>query len=112
MHALTINGPKNPLQQVILLLILRGVTLLLNVRNVTIDDFNSQEYPRLHLTSETLIWDPTTNLYEEQETAMMDYSGKLVNNTAMRGPPKTLIIIALQSLTTDMADVMHDCNFH
>ncbi len=54
MHALTINGSNNPLQPVILLLILRGVTSLLNVRNATINDFNSQEYPRLHLTSETL----------------------------------------------------------
>ncbi len=40
-HALTINNPNNPLHLVIVPLILRGVTLLLNVRNVAIDDFNS-----------------------------------------------------------------------
>ncbi len=62
MHALTINDPDNPLQPVILWLTLRGVMSLLNVRTVTIDEFNSQDYPRLHLTSETLTWDPTTNL--------------------------------------------------
>ncbi len=44
-HALTINDPDNPLQPVILPLTLRGVTLLLNVRTVTIDEFNSQDYP-------------------------------------------------------------------
>ncbi len=66
MHALTINDPNNPLQLVILLLTLRGVTLLLNVRTVTINEFNSQDYTRLHMTSETLTWDPTTTLYEQQ----------------------------------------------
>jgi hypothetical protein len=40
-HALTINDLNNPLQPVILLLTLRGVTSLLNVRTVTIDEFNS-----------------------------------------------------------------------
>ncbi len=45
MHALTINDSDNPLQPVILLLTLRGVTSLLNVRIVTINEFNSQGYP-------------------------------------------------------------------
>jgi hypothetical protein len=47
MHALTVNDPDNHLQLVILPLTLRGVTLLLNVRTVTIDEFNSQDYPLL-----------------------------------------------------------------
>ncbi len=45
MHTLTINDPDNPLQPVILPLSLRGVTSLLNVRTVTINEFNSQDYP-------------------------------------------------------------------
>ncbi len=44
-HALTINDPDNPLQLVILPLTLRGETLLLNVRTVTINAFNSRDYP-------------------------------------------------------------------
>ncbi len=36
-HALTLTDPNNPLQPVILPLILRGVTSLLNVRSTTID---------------------------------------------------------------------------
>jgi hypothetical protein len=50
MHALTIKDPDNPLQLVVIPLILRGVTLLCNVRPLTINEFNSHEYPRLHLT--------------------------------------------------------------
>ncbi len=112
MHALTINDPYNPLQPVILPLTLRGVTSLLNVRTVTINDFNSQDYPRLHLTSETLTWDPMTNLYEQQENAMMDYSGNIIRDAAMKGQVPTLIVNELQLLTFDLADMTHDCNFH
>ncbi len=43
-HALTLTDPNNPLQPVILSLILRGVTPLLNVRSMTIDEFNSHDY--------------------------------------------------------------------
>ncbi len=109
-HASTLTNPNNPLQPVILPLTLRGVTSLLNVRSVTIHEFNSHDYLRLHLTSETLIWAPTTDLYEQQEHAMMDYSGNIVCDAAMRGPK--LILNELQSLTTDLADLTHDCNFH
>jgi hypothetical protein len=83
--------------------------LLLNVRSTTINEFNSHDHLRLHLTSETLTWDPTTDPYEQQEKAMMDYSGNIVHDAAMRGPK--LILNELQYLTTDLADLIHDCNF-
>jgi hypothetical protein len=109
-HALTSTDPDNPLQPVILPLILRGVTSLLNVRSMTINEFNSHDHLRLHLTSETLTWDPMTDLNEKQENAMMEYSGNIVRDAAVRGP--NLILNELQSLTTALADLTHDCNFH
>ena len=78
MHALTIIDPHKPAQTVILPLALQGVTSLLNVRGITLDEWNSDTFKRLHLTSEALTWDPTTTLYEEQEAAMVDYSGRVV----------------------------------
>jgi hypothetical protein len=86
MLALTLTYPDNPLQPVILPLTLRGVTSVLNVRSMTIHEFNSHDHLRLHLTSETLTWDPTTDLYEQQEHAMMDYSGNIVRDAVKRGP--------------------------
>ncbi len=86
------------------------MTSLLNVRSVTINEFNSHDYLQLHLTSKTLTWDPTTDLYEQQEHTMTDYSGNIVCDAAVRGPK--LILNELQSLTTDLADLTHDCNFH
>ncbi len=43
---------------------------------------------------------------------MMNYSGNIVRDAAMRGQVPTLIVNELQLLTTDMADMTHDCNFH
>ena len=78
MPALTIEDPGHLTQTVTLPLALRGVTLLLNVRAPTLDEWNSDAFLRLHLTSETLTWDPTMTLYEDQEMAMTDYSGNIV----------------------------------
>ena len=81
MHALTINDPSHPTQMVILPLALQGVTSLLNVRGIMLDKWNSDAFKGLHLTSDTLTWDPMTTLYEEQEAAMIDYSGRVVTTT-------------------------------
>jgi len=78
----------------------------------TIDELNSLDHPRLHLSSKTLTWDPLTTLFEEQETTMTDYSGNIISNAAMRGLSQMLINNELHSLTTNMADMMHDHNFH
>jgi hypothetical protein len=42
---------------------------------------------------------------------MTNYSGNIVRDATMRGQFLTLIVNELHSLTTDMADVMHACNF-
>jgi hypothetical protein len=75
---------------------------LLYVRNVTADDLYNSDIPRIDLTSETLTWEPTTTLYEEQKKGMLDYSGDIVRDAAVRGP--SLVINALHPLVTDTAD--------
>ncbi len=112
-HASTIRDPHQPAQMVILQLALQGVTLLLNVRGITLDEWNSDTFKRLHLISETLTWDPTTTLYEEQEAAMIDYSGHVAMTTQpLMGHIDHLVINLLSSLTTDQADVTNDENFY
>jgi hypothetical protein len=64
-HALTIKEQDNPTQTVILPLALQGMTSLLYVRAPILDKWNSDAFWRLHLTSKTLTWDPTTTLYKE-----------------------------------------------
>ncbi len=80
-YALIIKDPDHPAQTVILPLALQSVTLLLNVRAPTLDKWNSDAFKWLYLTSESLTRDPTTTLYEEQEAAMIVYSGHVVTTT-------------------------------
>jgi hypothetical protein len=78
-----------------------------------LDEWNSDAFKQLHLTSETLTWDPTTTLYEEQEVAMIDYSGHVVTTTRpLMGHVNHLVINLLFSLTTDQADVADDENLY
>ncbi len=89
------------------------MTLLFHVRALTLDKWNSDAFWRLHLTSESLTWDPTLTLYEEQETVMTDYSGRVVMTVrALRGHVSNLVMNLLSSLTTDQADVTDDDNFY
>jgi hypothetical protein len=78
-----------------------------------LDEWNSDAFKRLHLTSETLTWDPTTSLYEEQEAAMVDYSERVVTTAwPLMKHVNHLVINLLSSLTTDQADVTDDENFY
>ncbi len=96
-HALTLEDPNHPAQTVTLPLALRGVISLLNVRAPTLDEWNSDALRRLHLTSESLTWDPTMTLYEDQEMAMIDYSGNVVRRGALRGQVSSLVINSFSS---------------
>ncbi len=96
MHVLTIKDPDKQALTIILPLALRGVTSLLNVRATTLDEWNSDAFTRLHLTSESLTWDPTSTLYEEQEAAMTNYSGHVMTTTrSMRGHIGNFVIHGL-----------------
>jgi hypothetical protein len=108
-HALTVPDPDDPLQTLTLPLTLRGVTSLLHVRNVTADDFYNEDIPRIDLTLKILTWDLSMTLYAEQENGMIDHSDAIVRDAAVRGPD--LVINALHSLTTNFANITHDCNF-
>jgi hypothetical protein len=78
-----------------------------------LDEWNSDAFKRLHLTSETLTWDPTTTLYEEQEAAMINYSRRVVTTMQpLMGHINHLVITSFSSLTTDQADVTDDKNFY
>jgi hypothetical protein len=83
---------------------------LLYVKNVTPDKYHSGQFTQLHLTSETLTWDPQTTSYAEQELAMTDHTSQIKHEAANRGP--SLVVSEFHSYANDPVDVFHDCNFH
>jgi hypothetical protein len=83
------------------------------VRAPTLDKWNSDAFKWLHLTSETLTWDPTITLYEEQEAAMIDHSGRVVTTMQpLREHVNHLVIKLLSSLKADQADATDVDNFY
>jgi hypothetical protein len=112
MHTLTITDPRHCTETFTLRLALQGVILLLNVHKPTISDWTTGEIRCLALTSETLTWDPLTTIYEEQENAMTDYSGKLFDQPAVRGHVDKYIINAMTTSTHNIAYVTNDDNFY
>ena len=60
---------------VVLPFFLRGVTAHLNVLPLTRDDFDHHGCTRIKLTSRDLTWDPSTDVYEDEENAMIDFQG-------------------------------------
>ena len=65
-HAIIVTDPKN-LAAVILPLALNGrVALCLPVFEVAMEQWDSDIYPQLELTSEHLKWDPTSTSFQEQ----------------------------------------------
>ena len=111
-HALTLTDPDDPLQTVTLPLSLRGVISFLNVRTPTVDQFHDQTIPRLHLTSETLTWDPSTTTYADQEAAMIDFTGAVVTRTRVRDSfPAVIRAMASSRSHPDHLDLTHDDYF-
>ena len=96
---------------VVLPFFLRGVTSHLNVMLLTRDKFEHHGCTRIELRSRDLTWDPSTDIYEDQENAMMDFQGDIVRpRTIYRGH---LMVINSVTVSTclDADDVMSDENF-
>ena len=89
----------NNLTVVILPLALNGgVSSCLPVSEVAMEEWESDIYPRLELTSEHLEWDPTSTTFQEQEEAMTKWDGTTHDNMSARGP--SLMISSVSHSTT------------
>ena len=109
-HAIAVKDPDSFAQTLTLRLALQGVISLLNVRTPSIDDWNTGEIRCLALTSENLIWDPSSTMYKEQEATMTGYNGHVFDQSALGGRPQTLIINSLVSTSHTATDVTSDDN--
>ena len=86
--------------------------MLLNVRALTLDKWNSKAPLCIHLTSETLTWDLTTSLFEEPEASMTNYASNIVPCSGKRGRGNAYVINSISTLTVDLVDIIDVDNFH
>ena len=90
---------------------LRGVTSHLLVMPLTRDEFEHHGCTLIELTSRELTWDPSTDIYEDQENLMMDYQWDIVCPVIIDRGHLMVINSVTVSTCIDAAYVLSDENF-
>ena len=96
---------------VVLPFFLRGVTSHLTVMPLTRDEFEQNGCNRIELTSRDLTWDLSTDIYEDQENAMMDFQGYIVCPGVIGRGHLMVINSVTVSTCLDEANLLSDENF-
>ena len=96
---------------VVLTFFLRGVTLHLTVMPLTRNEFEHHGCTRIELTSRDLTWDPSTDIYEDQENVMMNFQGDIVRPGIIDRGHLMVINSVTVSTCLDADDVLSDENF-
>ena len=89
---------------------LSSVTSYFDVHSPSITDYEDKDISKIHLAVEEPPWDPSTSVYSERETQMLDHQGQnSIHATAARGPVFVSAVVSY-SLAYNAADVMDDVN--
>ena len=96
---------------VVLPFFLRGVTSHLTIIPMTCNEFEHHGCTQIELTSRDLTWDPSTDIYEDQENAMMDFQGDILHPRIIDRGHLMVINSVTVSTCIDVADVLSDENF-
>ena len=106
------NDPLDPQDPLIIPLQLKGVTSYFPVRKPSIGEFEDPEIPHINITASAPPWEPSQSSYAEQEAAMTDFGGNVVERETMARGRR---IINSVSVTTcadiDAIDFTDDDNF-
>ena len=79
----------------------------MNVEPLTLDEFEAHECPRVELTDQNLTWQPHSSVFEDQENAMVDHHGHIVQpRSKQRRPLMTINSMTASTCTDDAADLM------
>ena len=93
------------MQIVVMPFFLKGFTSLFGVQPLTLEEFEAHACPRVELTSGHLTWDPSTEVYQDQENATLNYKGDIVRPDAGLRRPLMVINSVTKSTTEDAVDV-------
>ena len=65
-------------EKVVLSFFLKGVTSFMTVKVLSREEFEMHACSRIELTSQHLMWDHSSTVYDDQENATLDYRGDTV----------------------------------
>jgi hypothetical protein len=86
------------------------VTSHLNVSPLSLEEYDQYGCPKIEVTSTTLTWDPRTDVYEDQENAMLSYKGGVICPGAVERTPLMTINSVTISTCADSVDVLSSDN--
>ena len=61
-------------------LALKGVTSYFLSRKPRVSEYKHESIPHIDMTSEAPVWEPSETSFSEQEDAMTDFRGGVINN--------------------------------
>ena len=98
-------------ERVILPFFLKGTTSHLNISPLSLKEYEHHDCPRIELTSHHLTWDPGTDVYEDQENAMLSYMGSIIRPGTVERTSLMVINSVTMSNCADAVDVLSSNNF-
>ena len=109
--AIQLTDPFDESCLLIILLQLSSVTSSFDVFSPSIAECENKEISTIHLTTEKLPWDPSTEEYSERETCILDHKSQIsITATSTRGPVSVSAVI-LYTLAYDASGVIDSDNF-
>ena len=78
-HAVVVYDPTDPREPLIISLMLNFVTNYLPVRNTSIREYEDEYISHIITTSENPAWEPSESTFFNQEEAMNDFSGQVID---------------------------------
>jgi hypothetical protein len=94
---------------IVLPLMLNGVTSYLPCLSLTQDEWDLANHPRIVLTADHITWSPSATTFSEQEDAMTDHRGDIF--TGSHDPPPMIINEIMLSTCAFAADIHSDLNY-
>ena len=109
-HAIIVDDPPNQNEPLIVLLAFKGVPSYFSSRDPIASEYKDESIPRIDMTSEALVWEPSDTSFSKKEGAMNDFRVEVNSSeTIARGQQ---IINSLSTSEDDAVNFTDDENFY
>ena len=109
-HSIIFDDPMNPNETLVTPLSLKGVTSYFPSRKPRVGKYGYETIPHTDMTNEAPVWEPSKTSFSEQEDAMNEFRGEVINDeTIIRGRQ---IINCLSTRKYHVVDFIYDSTFY
>ena len=110
-HAIEVDDPLDPSEPLIIPLQIKGVTSYFSVRKPTVDEYEDEDLPHITMTAEGPEWEPCSSDFAEQEAAMTDFRGQIVDRETIARGRRIISAVSHTCIDVEAIDFTDDDNF-